>query len=94
MAWLRFPTPIAGTLQELKQWLDASFDSLDGDLQRIEGITGFDTVLILTCTGTPEGQITAPVGSLATRLDGGASTTLYVQESGTGNTGWVAKYAS
>lgn len=42
-------------------------------------------------TGTPEGAVTAIVGSLYTRLDGGASTTLYVKESGTGNTGWVAK---
>lgn len=42
-------------------------------------------------TGSPEGVKTAPVGSLYTRLDGGAGTTLYVKESGTGSTGWVAK---
>jgi len=42
-------------------------------------------------TGTPEGAITAVVGSLYTRTDGGANTTLYIKESGTGNTGWVAK---
>ena len=41
--------------------------------------------------GTPEGVVTAPVGAIATRRDGGASTTLYVKQSGTGNTGWVAK---
>jgi len=41
--------------------------------------------------GTPEGNVTADVGSLYTRTDGGAGTTLYVKESGTGNTGWVAK---
>lgn len=41
--------------------------------------------------GTPEGAVTAPVGSLYTRTDGGANTTLYVKESGVGNTGWVAK---
>ena len=44
-----------------------------------------------TGAGSPEGSITAPVGSLYTRTDGGASTTLYVKESGSGNTGWVAK---
>lgn len=44
-----------------------------------------------TGTGTPEGAVTAPVGSLFTRTDGGANTTLYVKESGVGNTGWVAK---
>ena len=42
-------------------------------------------------TGNPEGAITAPVGSLFLRTDGGASTTLYVKESGVGNTGWIAK---
>lgn len=42
-------------------------------------------------SGTPEGAVTAPVGSLFTRTDGGASTTLYVKESGSGNTGWIAK---
>jgi hypothetical protein len=42
-------------------------------------------------TGTPEAAVTAPVGSLFSRTDGGAVTTLYVKESGTGNTGWVAK---
>ena len=41
--------------------------------------------------GTPEGSVTAPVGSIYLRTDGGASTTLYVKESGAGNTGWVAK---
>jgi hypothetical protein len=41
--------------------------------------------------GTPEGVVNAPVGSLFCRTDGGASTTLYVKQSGTGNTGWVAK---
>lgn len=42
-------------------------------------------------TGTPEGVLVAPIGSLYTRIDGGASTTLYIKESGTSNTGWVAK---
>lgn len=41
--------------------------------------------------GTPEGTVVAPIGSLYTRLDGGTGTTLYIKESGTGNTGWVAK---
>jgi len=46
---------------------------------------------LFTGTGTPEGVVTANIGSLFLRQDGGASTTLYVKESGTGNTGWVAK---
>ena len=41
--------------------------------------------------GTPEGVVTAPVGSLFSRTDGGAGTSLYVKETGVGATGWVAK---
>lgn len=40
---------------------------------------------------SPEGVVTAIRGSLYLRTNGGAGTTLYVKESGTGNTGWVAK---
>jgi hypothetical protein len=46
---------------------------------------------VLSGTGSPEGVVTARVGTLYRRLDGGANTTLYVKESGTGDTGWVAK---
>lgn len=42
-------------------------------------------------TGTPETLVTAGVGSVFHRRDGGAATCLYIKESGTGNTGWVAK---
>ena len=41
--------------------------------------------------GSPEGAVAAEVGTLYTRTDGGAGTTLYVKESGTGVTGWVGK---
>jgi hypothetical protein len=41
--------------------------------------------------GSPEASVTAPVGSLYMRTDGGANTSHYVKESGSGNTGWVAK---
>jgi hypothetical protein len=41
--------------------------------------------------GTPEAALTAGVGSTFARTDGGAATTLYIKESGTGNTGWVGK---
>ena len=43
-------------------------------------------------TGDPNSVITGSVGDLFLRTDGGASTTLYVKESGSAtNTGWVAK---
>ena len=49
------------------------------------------SVFITSGAGSPEAAVTAPVGSLFIRTDGGANTTLYVKESGSGNTGWVAK---
>jgi hypothetical protein len=42
-------------------------------------------------SGSPEGVVTAPIGSLYSRSDGGLLTSLYVKESGSGNTGWVGK---
>lgn len=41
-------------------------------------------------SGSPEGVVTAIIGSAYISTGGGASTTLYIKESGTGNTGWVA----
>ena len=41
--------------------------------------------------GSPEGVLAAAIGTLYSRTDGGAATSLYVKESGTGNTGWIAK---
>lgn len=49
------------------------------------------TSIVTAGSGTPEGAKSAPLGSLYLRTDGGAGTTLYIKESGTGNTGWVAK---
>lgn len=46
---------------------------------------------VATGTGSPNGVIAAAVGALYVDTAGGAGTTLYVKESGTGNTGWVAK---
>lgn len=50
-----------------------------------------ETVFFGTGTGSPEGVVAAAVGSIWTRTDGGAGTTMYVKQSGTGNTGWAAK---
>jgi hypothetical protein len=44
-----------------------------------------------TSNASPEGIITAIPGSLHSRTSGGASTSFYVKESGSGNTGWVGK---
>jgi hypothetical protein len=42
-------------------------------------------------TGSPETVVTATVGSLYSRTNGGAGTSLYVKETGAGNTGWIGK---
>jgi len=42
-------------------------------------------------TGTPEGAVTAPVGSMYLRGDGAADTLVYGKVTGTGNTGWLAR---
>lgn len=41
--------------------------------------------------GSPESAVHATIGSMWRRSDGGAGTAFYIKESGTGNTGWVAK---
>lgn len=81
------PADLAGFLdRELNRIAQANLDTID--TQRVRFGSG---PTISTGTGTPESFITAPVGSLYLRLDGGATTTLYVKTSGTGNTGWTPK---
>lgn len=65
---------------------------LIGDLRFGRGASaGANVIYIKYGSGSPEGVVTANVGSLYLRTDGSTSTTLYVKTSGTGNTGWTAK---
>lgn len=62
---------------------------------RFTTLTATTEFLLGTCsltfgTGSPEGVITKPICSRYLRTDGGTGTTLYVKESGAGNTGWIA----
>lgn len=87
-------------------WLIASSAGVDKSLVRIDGgnngninlvpagsgsIIVEATAKLKAGSGTPEGNVTAPVGSIYLRTNGGAGTTFYVKESGSGNTGWVGK---
>jgi hypothetical protein len=83
-------------------WTVINIDAVDkGSVQTVTGTKTFTdiaatryfigTIFWSAGNGTPEGVVTAPVGSLFSRLDGGAITTLYVKTSGVGNTGWTAK---
>ena len=66
--------------------------SATSTLSALGGILGLGGAHILRKgTGDPEGVISAGVGSIFLRTDGGAATTLYVKESGASTTGWVAK---
>lgn len=66
----------------LNRMLQLLFDLLPVDQEKVKFVKGY---------GTPENNIAAGVGSVYLREDGGASATLYIKESGTGDTGWVAK---
>ena len=67
---------------ELNRMLRFLFDAVAGDGEQRKVFNG---------VGSPEGTIVAGIGSIYMRTDGSASTSLYVKESGTGATGWVAK---
>lgn len=54
------------------------------------GVFYSSTVSIKSGTGSPEGVLSAGIGSLWMRTDGGVGTTLYSKTSGVGNTGWTA----
>ena len=81
----------AGSTLELGHASDTTLARSAAGVVTIEGNTILTSATIRSGTGTPEGAVTAPVGTLFLRTDGGAGTTLYVKESGTGNTGWAAK---
>jgi len=74
------PAALRRDLGRLVQELDSIIDALE---RRPYALTG---------NGSPEGIREAPEGSFYFSTDGGATTTLYVKESG-GNTstGWEAK---
>jgi hypothetical protein len=59
----------------------------DGGILRLGGTSGAQ---IRSGSGAPEAAVTAPIGSLYLRTDGGEGSTLYVKESGSENTGWSA----
>ncbi|AVF05549.1 hypothetical protein [Devosia sp. I507] len=50
-----------------------------------------DDIGVLKGVGSPEGVVTAPIASRYLNKTGGAGQTFWVKESGSGNTGWVAK---
>ena len=96
---------LKGATDKTFSWLDATdswtssenIDLASGKSYRINGTEvlsstalGIGTTTITTGTGSPEGSVAASVGSLYLRADGTPNNTLYVKESGSGNSGWGA----
>ena len=69
-------------IAELNRMLRFLFDNVPGDGDQVRDYQGY---------GTPLNVVQAKIGSTFRRLDGGASTSFYVKESGTDASGWVAK---
>jgi hypothetical protein len=83
---------VEGKWVQLTPWNKSTgLDGTFGDITISGNGTSYAVNGLRSGTGSPEGVVTATVGTLYRRTDGGAGTTLYVKESGTGNTGWVAK---
>ncbi len=74
------PVPVPGSFHEVQK-----------DLEGLARVADRFDIFVRTGAGSPETVVTAPVGTLYLRRDGGATTTLYVKTSGSGNTGWTAK---
>lgn len=66
---------------QLNRILNLLAINLPGDTENIRIYSGY---------GSPEGVVTAGIGSIYMRADGSTGTSVYQKESGTGNTGWVA----
>ena len=71
--------------------LKRSAATLIAQLADDSGRAAFGSLYEYFGSGSPETVVTAPVGSVYHRTDGGAGTSFYVKESGAGNTGRVAK---
>lgn len=65
---------------ELNRMIQFLYNAVAGDGELVKVQSGI---------GSPEGQFVGSVGSLYLRLDGTPGSTLYVKETGTGDTGWV-----
>jgi hypothetical protein len=65
---------------EYLQWLRTQIEEIK---RKDEGI--------IFVSGSPEGVYAAKPGTIALNILGGTGTTIYIKESGLGNTGWIAK---
>lgn len=84
-------TPIdAGALNQIESGIEAAATVADTAQATATNLNA----KIKTGAGSPEGVLTAPVATIYLRTDGTPNATMYVKESGVGNTGWVPRGAS
>jgi hypothetical protein len=85
-------TTVAPTKNAVHDYLALLDSDLDGKINSLDSILTWNgtSVKDLIGTGDPEGVVEADPGSIYRRTDGGAGTTLYVKETGSTPTGWVA----
>jgi hypothetical protein len=76
-----------GRIQIFSNTSNTTADAVFPEHVRVNGTAA----RLLSGSGTPETAVTAPIGSVFMRTDGSTGTSFYAKESGTGNTGWVAK---
>lgn len=76
------------------QVIGTPYGASSGAIVHADGTQGTLFCKTFSGSGSPEGAVTAPVCSSYWRRDGGAFTALYLKQSGSGNTGWVAVGAS
>lgn len=77
--------PFVSVPQTLREW-SQFFLGKDTSRSAATFIEG-----LYTGAGSPEGVVVATPGSLYSRTDGGATTSLYVKTSGNSSVGWTAK---
>lgn len=95
---MAYVIPTIKNFESLRKQLNTLFANVFGTANSFTAVQTFPaggivlgTVKVMAGTGSPAGVVAAPVGSLFLRSDGGANTSMYVKESGTGTSGWAAK---
>lgn len=56
-----------------------------------EILLGNNLLKIISGSGDPNTVVSAPMGSIYLNIAGGANTSIWIKESGSGNTGWISK---
>jgi len=94
---LRNDVRLGWTSGEASTSPDVAFARVSAGIVKLsDGSTGFGRLSFgtdvhdLAGSGSPEGVVTANIGSIYRRTNGGQNIAVYVKTSGTGNTGWEA----